>query len=326
MKRREFITLLGGAATWPLAARAQQPTMPVIGFLNNASPGPFAHLVAAFRQGLNEAGYIEGQNVAIEYRWAEGQYHRLPELAADLVRRQVAVIVTTGGEPPALAAKGATQTIPIVFFLGEDPVALGLVASFNRPGGNATGMTLFAYSIATKRWELLHELVPRATPIAVLAKPDGLSSQLELRELQPIWGSLGQQVNILNASNEREIDAAFATLVELRAGALYVPAEALLTGRRDQIIALAARHAIPAVYAFREFAAAGGLMSYGASLAAGYRQTGIYAGRILKGEKPAGIPVQQPTKFELVINLKTAKTLGLTVPLTLQVAADEVIE
>lgn len=327
MNRRKAILLLGGTAfAWPLAARAQQSAMPVIGFLNNASPGPFAHFVAAFREGLREVGYVDGQNVTIEFRWAEGQYDRLPELAADLVRRQVAVIATTGGEPPAIAAKQTTQTIPIVFFVGEDPVALGLVASFNRPGANATGATLMAHGAAEKRWGLLHELVPGAAPIAVLAKPEGLTSQLELKLLQPLWSSLGQQVKILNASNDREIDTAFADLVELRAGALFVCTEALFTNRRDQIVALAARYTVPACYAFREFTTAGGLMSYGASLADGYRQVGLYVGQILKGAKPGDLPIQQPTKFDLVINLKTAKALGLTVPPTLLVAADEVIE
>jgi putative tryptophan/tyrosine transport system substrate-binding protein len=327
MQRREFITLMGGAAVaWPLAARAQQRPIPVIGFLNMGSPGPFTHLLAAFREGLNEAGYVEGQNVAVEYRWAEGGYDRLPELAADLVRHQVAVIVATGGEPAALAAKAATKTIPIVFVVGEDPVALGLVASFNRPGGNATGLALLAYSATTKRWELLREMVPGAASIAVLAKTGGLSSQIELKQLQAAAGTLGQPINVLYASNEPEIDAAFDNLVAQRAGALFVATEAFFTNRRDQIIALAARHAIPTSYPFREFVAAGGLMSYGPSLTDIYRQVALYAGRVVKGATPADLPVQSPTKFEHVINLKTAKALGLTVPLTLQVAADEVIE
>jgi putative tryptophan/tyrosine transport system substrate-binding protein len=327
MRRRDFIALIGGAAAaWPLVAHAQQTPMPVIGFLNIASPEPFAHLVAAFRQGLNEATYVEGQNVAIEYRWAEGQYDRLPGLAADLVRHQVKVIVATGGEPPAMAAKQATQTIPIVFVVGDDPVALGLVDSFNRPGRNATGMAMLAYAASTKRWDLLTELVPSGAPIAVLAKPDSLSSQLELEELGPLWGSRGHPPNILNASNEDEIDAAFVRLVELRAGALFVTTEALWTNRRDQIIGLAARHAVPAIYPFREFVAAGGLMSYGFNLADTYRQVGIYAGRILKGEKPRDLPVQQPTKFDFVINLKAAKALGREIPPKLLAFADEVIE
>jgi putative ABC transport system substrate-binding protein len=326
MRRRGFISLLGGAAAWPLATRAQQRPIPVIGFLNMGSPGPFTHLLAAFREGLNEAGYVEGQNVAVEYRWAEGGYDRLPELAADLVRHQVAVIVATGGEPAALAAKAATKTIPIVFVVGEDPVALGLVASFNRPGGNATGLALLAYSATTKRWELLREMVPGAASIAVLAKTGGLSSQIELKQLQAAAGTLGQPINVLYASNEPEIDAAFDNLVAQRAGALFVATEAFFTNRRDQIIALAARHAIPTSYPFREFVAAGGLMSYGPSLTDIYRQVALYAGRVVKGATPADLPVQSPTKFEHVINLKTAKALGLTVPLTLQVAADEVIE
>jgi ABC-type uncharacterized transport system substrate-binding protein len=282
LKRREFITLLGGATAWPLTARAQQPAMPVVGFLNSGSAAQWTHLVAAFRKGLSETGYTKGQNVAVEYRWADGNYDSLPALAVDLVRRQVAVIVSTGGEPPALAAKQATQTIPIV-------VALGLVATLNRPGGNATGVSLLPNATATKRWDLLHDLVPGATPIAYLAKSDSLSSQLELKALQPIWASLGQQVNILSVRNEREIDAAFSTLVELHAGALFVPAEALFTVSRDQIVALAARHAVPAIYPFREFVAAGGLMSYGASLATAYRLAGVYAGRILVGEKTADL-------------------------------------
>jgi putative ABC transport system substrate-binding protein len=326
MRRRGFISLLGGAAAWPLATRAQQRPIPVIGFLNMGSPGPFTHLLAAFREGLNEAGYVEGQNVAVEYRWAEGGYDRLPELAADLVRHQVAVIVATGGEPAALAAKAATKTIPIVFVVGEDPVALGLVAGFNRPGGNATGLALLAYSATTKRWELLREMVPGAASIAVLAKTGGLSSQIELKQLQAAAGTLGQPINVLYASNEPEIDAAFDNLVAQRAGALFVATEAFFTNRRDQIIALAARHAIPTSYPFREFVAAGGLMSYGPSLTDIYRQVALYAGRVVKGATPADLPVQSPTKFEHVINLKTAKALGLTVPLTLQVAADEVIE
>jgi putative tryptophan/tyrosine transport system substrate-binding protein len=300
--------------------------VPVVGFLNNASPGPFAHLVAAFRQGLNEAGYVEGRSVVIEFRWGEGQYDRLPALAADLVRRRAAVIVTTGGEPPALAAKQATRSIPILFVVGDDPVALGLVDSFNRPGRNATGAAILAFAAATKRWELLNELVPGGTPIAVLAKPDSLSSQLELKELQPVWHSRGQQVTVLNVSSEGEIDAAFARLVDLRAGALLVTSEAFLTSRRDQIISLAARHAVPAIYPFREFVAAGGLMSYGANLVAIYRHIGIYAGRILKGEKPGDLPVQQPTRFEYVINLNAAKALGREIPPTLLARADEVIE
>ena len=300
--------------------------MPVIGFLNNASPGPFTHLVAAFREGLKKVGYVEGQNVTIEFRWAEGQDDRLPELAVDLVRRQVAVIATTGGGPPASAAKRATQTIPIVFLIGEDPVALRLVASFNRPGANATGMTINAHGTAEKRWGLLHELVPGAALIAILANPDGLISQLELKVLQPLWSSLGQQVKILNARDDHDIDTALATLGDAPASALFVLAEPLFTSRRDQIVTLAARCAVPACYGFREFAAIGGLMSYGASLADGYRQVGLYAGQILKGAKPGDLPILQPTAFELVINLKTAKALRLTVPNTLLVNADEVIE
>jgi len=325
--RRKFITGLGGTAVaWPLSTRAQQPTTPVVGFLNNASADPFAHLVAAFRNGLSEVGYVEGQNVTIEFRWAEGQYDRLPELANDLIRRRVAVIATTGGEPPALAAKRLTQTIPIVFFVNEDPVALGLVKSFNRPGGNATGTTLGAHGTAERRWGILHELVPGTALTAILAKPDGTSSQLELKVLQPLWESHGQQVKILNASSDRDINTVFAELAALGAGALFVTTEAFFTNRRNQIITLAARYRVPACYAFREFTAAGGFMSYGASLANGYRQVGLYVGQILKGAKPGDLPIQQPTKFELVINLKTAKALGLTIPPTLLATADEVIE
>jgi putative tryptophan/tyrosine transport system substrate-binding protein len=324
--RRQFIGALGGAtAVWPLAARAQQPAMPVIGFLNSASSGPSAHLVAAFREGLNEVGYVEDRNVTIEYRWAEGQIDRLPALAAELVQRQVAVIVTSGGDVSARAAKAATSSIPIVSTIGGDPVKEGLVASFNRPGGNLTGATLFAYS-AAKRLELLHELIPKAVTIMALFDPSDPVVVLDRESLQAASQTLGLHLRFANAGTVNELEVAFETIDRDRPDGLFVGANPFFNRRFDQLVGLAARHTIPTICAFREFPAAGGLISYGTRLADTYRQVGIYTGRIIKGESPADLPVVQPTKFELVINLKTAKSLGIEVPPTLLATADEVIE
>jgi putative ABC transport system substrate-binding protein len=326
MRRREFLTVLGGAAAWPVAARAQQPRVPVIGYLSGQSPNNYAAFLAAFRQGLNEAGYVEHRNVGIEYRWGEGQYGRLPALAADLVRLQVSVIAATGNTASALAAKAATATIPIVFLTGGDPVKLGLVDSFNRPSGNTTGVSFLLNELAQKRLELFHQLVPSATAIGALINPTNPLSPSEASDVQTAARVLGLDVHIENASSERDIDAAFERFVQQRVNALFVGNDAFFVDRRDQLVALAARHALPASYGLPEQAAAGGLMSYGPSQTDAHRQVGVYTGRVLKGERLSELPVMQPTKFDLVINLKTAKTLGLAVPPTLLAIADEVIE
>jgi putative tryptophan/tyrosine transport system substrate-binding protein len=325
VKRRDFMTLLAGATVWPLAVRAQQP-MPLIGFLSGGSAAGYQPIVAAFRQGLAEAGYTEGQNVAIEYRWADGQYDRMPTLAADLVSRKVGVIVATGGIGSAVAAKAASPTIPIVFVTGDDPVKFGLVDSFNRPGGNATGVSFLLPALDAKRVEFLHELLPKATLIAVLVNPSFAAADLRVAAVREAANTLGLQLSMLNADSENDIDNAFASLVEKQAGALIVTSDPFFVSHRDQIVFLAKRAAVPTVYFTREFATAGGLMSYGASISDAYRQTGIYAGKVLKGEKPANLPVMQPTKFELVINLAAARTLGLEIPAKLLTLADEVIE
>jgi ABC-type uncharacterized transport system substrate-binding protein len=324
MKRREFVTLLGGAAAaFPQAARAQQPAMPVVGFLR-LTLTDVPHYVAAFRQGLKEAGFVEGQNVAVEYRSMEGRHDRLPALVADLVRRPVAVIV--GNTPVALAAKAATTTVPIVFATGGDPVKLGLVASLNRPGGNATGISFISAELGAKQLGLLRDLLPGAARIAVLVDPKWPLTERFVSELRAAALAVGQQLIVLDVSSDREIETAFTTLVQRGAGALQVGIGGFMGSQRERIVALAARHGIPAIYVLRDYVAAGGLMSYGASTPDAYRQAGIYAGRILKGEKPGDLPVMLPTKFEFVINLKTAKALGLEVPDRLLIAADEVIE
>jgi putative ABC transport system substrate-binding protein len=324
MKRREFITLLGGAAAWPLAARAQQPAIPVVGFLGPSSPGALRRPILAFRDGLKEAGLVEGQNVAIEYRFAEGQFDRIPAMLSDLVRRPVDVLASNSAG--ALVAKQSNTTTPTVFVSGEDPVKLGLVPSLNRPGGNLTGVYIFAGALEGKRLGLLHEMVPRATTIAALIHPNYAAAETQLRDVEEAAARLGVRLVIVRANAESEFDAAFTTLIKERAGALLVCASPFFNARRQQLVVLATRHAVPAIYEWRDFAEAGGLMSYGTSLADAYRQIGQYAGRILKGEKPADLPVVQSTKFEFVINLSTAKALGIAVPPMLSARADEVIE
>ena len=326
LRRREFITLLGGAAAWPLAARAQQPAMPVVGFLHSESPEPNLNRVSAFRKGLGEAGYVEGQNVAIEFRWAAGQHDRLPDLAADLIRRRVAVIATPASTPASLADKAATTTIPIVMGTAADPVQLGLVASLNRPGGNVTGVSFQSVELGAKHLGMLRELAPGANRFVALVNPNSAYTGAVVKDLQASASALGLPIEILRAGTAREIDAAFANLAQKPGGALLVAPDVFLTGRRAQIVTLVARHAVPAVYPVREFAVIGGLMSYGPNIANVYQQTGIYVGRVLKGEKPADLPVIQPTKFELVLNLNTARALSITVPNTLLALADEVIE
>ena len=328
MRRREFITLLGSTTiAWPLAARAQQPAMPVIGFIDSRSPDALTERLRGFRQGLKETGHVEGENVAIEYRWAENQFDRLPALAADLVRRQVAVIATSGGTTTTLAAKAATTTIPIVFTSGQDPVGQGLVASLARPGGNLTGINFFNNELAAKQLELLRELAPAATRVAVLVNPaSAMNTESTLRDVESGARAMRLQIQVLNASTSREIDAAFATFARERPDALFVNGDSFLNVRRVQLALLAGRHGVPAIYSGREFAEAGGLMSYGSDITDAYRQQGVYVGRILKGAKPADMPVVQASKFELVINAQTARMLGITVPPSLLARADEVIE
>jgi putative tryptophan/tyrosine transport system substrate-binding protein len=327
IQRREFISLIGGgAAAWPLAARAQQSAVPVVGWLSTRAPDEGAYLVAAFRQGLKAAGFVEGQNVLLEFRWGEGHYERLPAYAAELVRRAVTVIVTTGGDPAAQAAKAATTAIPIVFVSGSDPVKVGLVASLNRPGGNITGVHMLLLGLGAKRLGLLHELMPAVNLIGVLVNPNFADAQTQLRDVEGAAQSLGVKLLVHKAGTKLEIDAVFDDLARQKVGAVLVISDPFFTIQRVQIAALAARHAMPAIFELREYAAAGGLMSYGTSLTDSYRQGGVYAGKILKGAKPSELPVEQPTKFELVINLKTAKMLGLTFPPGLLAIADEVIE
>jgi putative tryptophan/tyrosine transport system substrate-binding protein len=326
LRRREFITLISSAAMWPLAAGAQQAAMPMIGFLSSRSSGESAGVVAAFRQGLGASGFVEGQNVVIAFRWAEGHYDRLPVLAAELVDLRVAALFAAGGPPSALAAKAATRTIPIVFSAVNDPVGVGLVPNLNRPGGNITGMSFLNFEIIGKSAQLLKEMVPAAAAIAYLVNPSSPSAELYVKQASTVASALGIRVPVLNASTEHDLDECFASLGKIRADALIVPAEPFFDSQRDRIVALAARYAVPMIAAFSEFVAAGGLMSYGASLSDSYRRAGTYVGRVLKGENPADLPVMQPIKFDLVLNLKTAKALGLTVPDRLLALADEVIE
>jgi len=326
MRRRDFVTLIGGAASWPLASRAQQPSMPVVGFLSARSPAEAASVLAAFRQGLAETGYFEGKNVTIEYRWAEGHYDRLPALAEELVRRGVAVIAATGGEPSPMAAKAATATLPIVFTVGSDPVEMGLVASLSRPGGNLTGTTIMGVDLGPKRLDLVRQLVPKALRIAILSNPTFPMASAEVREVEDAALKLAIEVNVRKASTESEIDEAFADLARHQPDALIIATDPFLLGQRDQLARLAARHAIPTVYFLREFVEAGGLMSYGPDIRRGYRQAGVYTGYILGGKKPAELPVLRPTSFLLSINLETAKALGIALPATLLAVADEVIE
>ena len=327
MRRREFITLLGGAAVaWPLGARAQQPALPMVGFINPASPQSYARPLSAFLKGLGETGYVDGHNVAIEYRWAEGRNDRLPAMVADLVHRQVAVIAATSTSA-ALAAKAANTTIPIVFEMGDDPVRLGLVASLNQPGGNVTGVTQTNVEVAPKRLQLLHEVIPTARVMVLLVNPaDPALAEMTTKEVQAAARTLGLELHVLNASTERDFDAVFAKLIQLRAGGLVIGGGPFLISRSEQLAALAARHAVPTIFQYREFAVAGGLLSYGSDITDSYRLAGVYTGRILKGDKPADLPVQQATKVEMIINLKAAKALGLTIPLPLIGRADEVIE
>jgi putative ABC transport system substrate-binding protein len=326
MQRREFITLLGSAAVMPVAAHAQQATMPVIGFLHGATPEAYSALMAAFRKSLSEAGYSEAQNVTIEFRWAEGRLERLPELATDLVRRQVSVIFAGGGAEPALAAKAATSKIPIVFANGVDPVEVGLVASLSRPGGNITGVTFLINTLGPKELEALHDLRPQAAVIAALLNPDLATTASQSKDVEMAARALGLQIRVLHANTEREIEKVFASLPQVQAGGLVIGANAFFFSRRDQLVGLATRYSVPTVYPWREAVVAGGLMSYGANVTDAYRLAGNYTGRILKGEKPADLPVQQSTNTELVINLKTAKSLGLTFPITLLGRANEVVE
>jgi len=325
MKRRDFIALLGGAVAWPFAARSQDSSVPMIGYLESASQGQFAHLVPAFRQGLNETGYIDGQNLTIEYRWANGQYERLPTLAAELVRDRARLIFTTA-LVSAQAAKAATAAIPIIFVSGPDPVQLGLVASLSQPGGKVTGVTLFTSTVAAKRLELLRELVPPTATFGFLVNPSNTRAESDIGDIEAAARELGQQFIVVKAITDRDLEAAFATLAQHQIRALVVGGDPFFNSQAPQLVALAARYAIPTVYPLREFAAAGGLISYGSSISDAYRQAGIYAGRVLKGAKPADLPIIQPTKFEMAINLKAAKALGLTVPPTLVALADEVIE